>query len=44
MLAPYSEITLSKVAWAKGICSALVWISGKCSPKRSCNVRLPLPD
>ena len=36
MLAPSSEITRSKAASASGICSALAWISGKCSPKRSC--------
>jgi len=36
MLAPYSEITRSKAASASGICSALAWISGKRSPKRSC--------
>jgi len=36
MLAPYSEITRSKVAAANGTCSALAWISGNRSPKRSC--------
>lgn len=39
MLAPYSEIARSKLASAKGACSALAWMSGNRSPKRSCNPR-----